>query len=697
MTMLKRIASLLLISLVAGCGGGGGAGTSLFGGGAGTGSSASSSSSTTTPTISVSLSSTTVTAAAPATVTATVQDTKGAAIPNQVVTFASTQGFGTFSSPSALTNASGQASVVLYPSSTTTVGADTVKASTVVNATAVSASVGFQLTPTNVSISSFASDVGTGTLAAYGQTTLTVVTSGAAAGSAVNVSLSSACVTAGKATLSATSASTTTGTATFAYQDKGCGATYAADTLQATVTGATTSTSLGIRIASPAASSVTFVSASPQTIYLRGAGFTETSTVTFKVVDIAGNPLPNQSLSMVATTYTGGLTLDGASTAVTKTSDANGLVTVIVNSGTVPTPVRVKATLVNSSITTSSSNLTITVGLPSQINFSLSQTAKNIEGGSIDGTPNSYKIIASDRMGNPVPAGTTVNFVSSGSQIVGSSQIALDANGNAQTSVTLLSSAPRPADGRITIVAYALGEESFIDANGTNTYALGDDFQDLGDVFVSSSFSSTFNPATDQRITYTLSAAPATCVNATAPKLQLDASVPSVASYNGAARCDGVWGQAYVRRAVQTVLSTSSARPVWPASPSVTNGVCRAIQLQNDSGTASYYPLDPAAVYGLGGAATGAFSIVVADANSVRLNPMAAGSTVTVGVTPGILAAVLGGSPVPSSLQATLASIGYAFTAPTTSGVITVNLRSPSGLVTTYSIAVTQSAGTPCP
>ena len=60
----------------------------------------------------------------------------------------------------------------------------------------------------------------------------------------------------------------------------------------------------------------------------------------------------------------GGLTLDGVSTTVTKTSDSNGLVTALVNSGTIPTPVRIRATLVTSAVTTSSSNLSVAVGLP---------------------------------------------------------------------------------------------------------------------------------------------------------------------------------------------------------------------------------------------------------------------------------------------------------------------------------------------
>ena len=699
MKILKWLVLASWLALLGACGGGGSdSGTTTFGNGTGT-------TVTNAPTMSIALSSSTVTSAAPATVTVTLKDAKSNPVASQVVSFASIGGLGSFSAPTALTNANGQASVVLYPKTSTSVGADTVSASANVNGTAVSASAGFQLTATDVGIASFTSDVGAGTLSAYGQSTLTVTVSNAAIGSPVNIALSSACVTAGRATLSPASTTTSSGTATFIYQDNSCGAIVASDTLQATIVGSTApSASLSIKIASPAVSSLTFVSASPSTIYIKGSGFTETSTVTFKVVDIAGGALPNQAVAMSATTYTGGITLDGVSTVVTKTSDSNGQVKVLVNSGTIPTPVRVKATLVGSTISTSSSNLTITVGLPSQINFSFSQTAANIEGMDRDGTPNSYTIIASDRMGNPVPAGTTINFVSEGGQIVGSKQIVLDANGNASATTTFLSATPKPRDGRVTVVAYALGEESFFDANGNNVHDAGEDFQDLGDVFVSTPYLTSFDAANDQRIPYTLTGAPATCVDASALKLKLDVYTPSVTTYNGAPRCDGVWGQAYVRRALETVLSTSAARPLWRDTGNGTlDKGCAVVTLNDGDGTTSnrYFLVGAGGVFGL--RTTGSFTILVADANTYvpaaspigRLNPMAAGTTVSVTATTGITASVTGGSPVPSTGSVSAASISYSFDS-ANSGTLTLHFTSPSGLATTVPLNISTGGGTAC-
>jgi hypothetical protein len=116
-------------------------------------------------------------------------------------------------------------------------------------------------------------------------------------------------------------------------------------------------------------------------------------------------------------TLTGGVLMEGGTADVVRASDALGRVTVRVNSGTLPTPVRVSATIVGSAITTVSSNLSVAVGLPSQINFSLSQGIRNIEGYNIDGTPNTYQIIAADRSGNPIPEGTSINFVAEGGQV----------------------------------------------------------------------------------------------------------------------------------------------------------------------------------------------------------------------------------------------------------------------------------------
>ncbi|CAN5497338.1 hypothetical protein BH09PSE5_BH09PSE5_29290 [soil metagenome] len=709
MRMFKRVAvlavTLAAAVLTVACGGGGSAGTSVFDGGSSGGATGGGTSGggtvVTTPSLTLALSGTTVTAAAPVTATATVKSAAGVGVEGRVVSFTATGGLGTFSVASALTNAAGVATVALYPASNTTVGADTVVATTDVDGATLTASQGFQLTATNVTISSFTSDLNPNAttpaaqLSAYGQTTLRLAVAGAAAGSPVSISLVSSCVTAGKATLTpAGNATTTTGVATFTYKDGGCGAIAVSDALQATVVGTTSSAALNLPLSSPAVSSITFTSAVPETIYLKGSGFTETSTLTFKVVDLAGNPLPARNVLLEATTLAGGLTFDGGQDSTTLLSDANGVVTTRINSGTVPTPVRIKATIVGTNITTVSSNLSIAVGLPSQLNFSLSQATRNIEGGTIDGTPNTYNIIASDRLGNPVPAGTAINFVTEGGQIEAAKQIQIT-GGLGRVSAGFVSAEPRPLDGRVTILAYALGEESFIDGNGNNVYdrtPTAESFQDLGDVFLSRGFSSEFAVA-DQFISLSITAG-SECVtypNAVFPQTLLtrDATIPSKTS-----TCDGVQGRAYVRRAIETVLSTSTARPLWPVGyrPQVLNsGSCpRTIQLADSadlaatSGYAVFGDLGPYVV----DSGVGTINLLAADNNSVRLNPVAAGTVVTVRATTGLTVSVGGGSPVPSVLNASGVSINYDFDGGVNSAVMTVTFTSPSGVQTASAVTL---------
>jgi hypothetical protein len=706
MGWIKRIAAVLLGLSLAACGGGGGsAGAPPFGSGGGGGGGGGT---TPQPTVTVSLSTSTVTGATPAVVTARVRDEFGSNVAGQVVQFSTAGGLGKFSANSALTDASGIAAVNLEPATQSTTGADEVVVSTTLNGQSVSGRAGFQLSATQVTIASFVSDATT--LSAYGQANLTVALAGFTAGTPVGISVISACVNKGKASLTPTSATTSTGAATFTYRDNGCGATDLADTLQASVTGTTTTASLQIGLTSPTVSSITFTGATPQVIYLRGTGLNETSQVVFQVRDAAGNGLANQSVTLEMVALSGDVTLDGGSVPVTKLSDSQGNVSVRINAGTIPTSVRVKATLQGPSgpVSTVSSALAVAVGLPSQLNFSLSQQTKNIEGMNIDGTPNTYQIIASDRLGNPVPDGTAMNFITEGGQVE-AIQFTQTVAGIARATANFVSSEPRPVDGRVTVLTYALGEESFLDANGNNTFDASEDYQDLGNVFLDRNFDGTYNTALDQLIPLNISGS-AICHTPSATSaslLNLDKTIPSIPN-----TCVAGWGRAHVRRATETVFSTSAARPLWPTkrSDQFTGSVCATTPLlkvssddpiadiQDASKVDTYYRVAGSSLYNLGG--VGVISFYVSDANGYRLNPMAAGTTISATATDGLSVTVAGGSPVPSTTEATFASVSYKFDT-AVAGTITLSFRSPSGLTTDVPIFVdTRAPGgglVPCP
>jgi protocatechuate 3,4-dioxygenase beta subunit len=691
-----------------------------------------------TPTLGLALSTTSVSAATPSTVTATLLDAQGKGVASQVVTFKVVRGLATTNIATALTNASGLAVVVMSPTNASSAGADEITGSVSYAGVALQQTQGFQVQATSVTLGTLTAAANP--LSAYGQTTLTLPVSGASVTSPVNITFASSCVALGKATLSPASVTATSTPIVIQFRDNGCGALQASDQIQAVVTSTGATAALKLDIQSPATASIAFVQATPEQIYLSGSGFAESSLITFQVNDLAGNPLPNKTVELRLQTGAGGVTMEGhgvesvnpvdpSKLPFTAVSNALGQVSVRINSGSVPTPVRVNARLAdNTNIATVSSNLSVAVGLPSQINFSLSQGKKNIEGYSIDGTANTYQIFAADRSGNPIPSGTSINFVTEGGQIEAIKQTAL-VSGIARTVANLVSSDPRPVDGRITVTAYALGEESFIDLNGNNKYdgpgsadplvpAAGEPFQDLGNVFKDRNFDGVYDPTLDEFIPLAINNNKI-CVPP--PSLMvLDAGTPTVPG-----TCDGIWsgaGQVYVRRAVETVFSTSAARPLW-ASTGGLDATCSKVKLQVGPATTQLQQFTLAASDTWYGGNSGTLNFFAADANPgrqkvpslwadpstfnpltdydlyPRLNPLAAGTVVTASTpTNGLTVSVGGGSPVPSTTEATTAAIAYAFTPPASSGIVFVTFNSPSGVGTTVAVNVTVGTRpTACP
>jgi len=194
------------------------------------------------------------------------------------------------------------------------------------------------------------------------------------------------------------------------------------------------------------------------------------------VLDTAGNPIGNRSVTFTLNTTVGGLQFSpGTGTAI---SGSDGLIQTIVQSGTVATPVRVTATVDSTGIATQSDQLVVTTGIPDNNSFSLSAETLNPEAGNNDGVQVPVTAYLADRFNNPVPDGTTILFTTEGGSIGGSCQTAAGA-----CSVNWVSQNPRPSDGRVTILATAVGEESFTDQNGNGSFDAGEPFNDLGEAF----------------------------------------------------------------------------------------------------------------------------------------------------------------------------------------------------------------------
>jgi hypothetical protein len=164
-------------------------------------------------------------------------------------------------------------------------------------------------------------------------------------------------------------------------------------------------------------------------------------------------------------------------------TNSQGLVTTQVTSGTVPTAIRVTASASMDfngdmvEVQTQSDLLSINTGLPEQRSMTIAATVLNPEAQNINGTESSITVWLSDNFHNPVPDGTTVNFTTEGGSIEPSCSTS-----NGSCSVTWTSSQPRVDDHRITILATALGHETFFDTNGNNVFddADGNPILDIG-------------------------------------------------------------------------------------------------------------------------------------------------------------------------------------------------------------------------
>ena len=542
--------------------------------------------------ISLNLSSNVLSYGTPVTATATLRNSLGQLVSGAIVTFAVTDSSLVTFAPTtgtAVTNNSGVATVQLNTAGTGSSGATSITASaTVGGITSTSTAVGISVGGATVSLGTMA--LGSPTISAYGTSSVTVpvLINSLPATIPISVTFSSPCVTSGKATItSPVTSNASTGNAISTYKDNGCGS--GTDTITATATGSSNSSSAVITVTLPATNNIQFISATPSIIGTSSEAspsLPQTSLVKFQVLDINNNGKAGVlvDFTLMPSSAPGGVALSATSS----TSDASGYVTVSVDSGTIPTPVWVVATVDGTSIKTQSNTLTITTGLPTQNFFSISTSTHNIEGWLYDGVISTLTIIASDRMGNPVPDGTAINFITEGSQVVPASCTTTSGT----CAVTFKSSAYRPinespgveatywngatwapmlydgvhtlyvVNGRVTLVAYSLGEESFIDANGNNSYDSGETFYDLGDIYIDANE----NGQWDSGETYiALNLGTSAC-------LTQPAGIPLPANYSDVPSkqmtCSGKWdanssGVAatnYVRRSLVMILSDSFAQ-----------------------------------------------------------------------------------------------------------------------------------------
>ncbi|PHR84593.1 MAG: Ig-like protein, group 1 [Colwellia sp.] len=423
-------------------------------------------------------------------ITSTLTDGNGQGVANKIITFSAD--IGTFSTTTALTNNQGIANVTLS-SNSNTIGAGVLSSSYRFNEeTNINNTFNYQILSADAVINS---DIRLGYFDennsfVEGKIELSIenktISAGGTLGLSVNlvdqnddlvvtpipVTFTSNCVQNSSASIDE-SVLSINGTASSTFADINCAGTTGTDDVLITsiaVNNITNTASETITISGEQLGSIEFISAEPSSIVLKGTGGQskqETSTLTFKVKSQLGNVLAQQEVNFVLSTSVGGISLSR----VSGFTNSQGLVTTQVIAGTVPTAIRVTASAKMDfngemvDVQSQSDLLSINTGIPEQRSMTISASVLNPEADKISGTKSSITAWLSDNFHNPVPDGTTVNFTTEGGNIEPSCSTI-----NGSCSVTWTSSEPRVSNHRVTILATALGHETFFDTNGNNIF-----------------------------------------------------------------------------------------------------------------------------------------------------------------------------------------------------------------------------------
>lgn len=425
-------------------------------------------------------------------------------------------------SESFVNNSAGSASITYF--SRGCAGTDTVTAQATVGDQAFSASVDLELRQVvrigsldnlGAFVNGAIASGNNSTLVAGDSTELTVVLideDDEAVTTAKDIFFTSTCASNGLAEFDNSVAQNSDGTVVVNYTARGCNTT---DTVTATTTfdGTTLTATVDLVTEQAPVGAIAFVGTDRNQIGLKGTDtLSNQATVTFQVTSDLGDPVPNETVTFELDTDIGGITLSKTSVS----TDSDGLASTTVTAGSVNTPVRVRATA--GTDFAESSALSITTGLPDQDSMSLSASVLNPDVFGADGLTfihgieSELTIRLADRYNNPVADGTAVNFIAEGGVVEdrcftgfsGTAQPPEEPNGvSGACSVVFTSANPRPGvpgevsdDGRVTILATAIGEETFADINGNGVFDDGEAFDSIPEAFLDKNEDGNFTTGT---------------------------------------------------------------------------------------------------------------------------------------------------------------------------------------------------------
>ena len=473
------------------------------------------------------------------------------------------------------------------------------------------------------------------------------------------------CVAGGLANIVESSVITNTGAATSTYSATGCSGDDTI-TVSANIDGTVLQATGMVTVAAATVGSIQFVSADPTNIGLLGTGGVgrqETSTVRFAVTDSTGGPVSGATVDFTLNTTIGGIQL----TPTTATSDIQGSVQTVISAGSVATSVRVTATVNPSSpvIAAQSDQLTITTGIPDNDSVSLSMACVNIEGWNLDGITTDVTVRMSDRYNNPVPDGTAITLTTEGGQIGGSClTMTTPADGAGVCTVLFVSSDPRDnptiatGDGRVTILATAIGEESFVDADSDGIFNNADFPLEIGEPFRDDNENGTADTALGEVFS-----------DFNSNGLPDGPAHPDYINFNGLL-CDSMTALCSPN---ETLFVSDTGVIVMSASGALISHA-------------------PAGAINVAGPTVGSIIVTVGDSkgNGSISQPMAGGTTIEAESSNG---SIVGPDSYTVPCSNNNGPLGYLFSVEgdntPSGGVMTITVTSPSGLITPYFITVT--------
>ncbi len=359
----------------------------------------------------------------------------------------------------------------------------------------------------------------------------------------VEVKFDSGCVQRGEAVIDAV-VDTVDGVARATYEDNGCG-TEDNISVTAVVGSQLLSRLVSLSVQKADVGSIQFLSATPEILFVTGSGGEELSRVKFVVRDGIGNFSRDTTVNFQLNTIAGDISLLHSQAQ----TNSLGEVVAFVQSGRVNGVVSVLASIPNSGVAaTSSRNLVILRGVPTQQGFSIAVDNFNPEGLNADGEEVTVTASLSDRFTSGVPDGTVVGFRAEFGVIVGAGGSESCSTVNSRCSVTWRSQGSReplpfrdpgaitrqlgdgitpclddlgnttdlnndstpgfvpcifnafhPKDAanaesysglgqvygnRVTIMGFVAGEESFTDSNDDGLFNIGESFEDLTEPFL---------------------------------------------------------------------------------------------------------------------------------------------------------------------------------------------------------------------